>query len=198
MPINIPKPTRFIQAGYKPVEGGFDKKEEAQQETSRERAARHRQERREELTYDASDEARWARNRERVLAERQQVHDFPLVTKGSKAIQALDDSWGLQCSLEDELNNNHQYVVILDMEDSHKLLNNFLVDLGKDTSLLAKSISSANGWLQHTAPIFDAKGLVKQFGDINIKADIVESKGKQFMAFSGKKNGKEILLWVNN
>ena len=76
---------------------------------------------------------------------------------------------------------------------SQKLFNNFWVDLGKDTALLAKSISSANGWLQHTAPIFDAKGLVKQFGDINIKADIVESKGKQFMAFSGKKNGKEIL-----
>lgn len=115
------------------------------------------------------------------------------ITRGSKAIQALDDSWELECSLEDELNNNHQDVVILDMEDSHKLLNNFWVDLGKDTALLAKSISSANGWLQHTAPIFDAKGLVKQFGDINIKADIVESKGKQFMAFSGKKNGKEIL-----
>ncbi len=115
------------------------------------------------------------------------------ITRSSKAIQALDDSWGLECSLEEELNNNHQDVVILDTEDSHKLLNNFWVDLGKDTALLAKSINSANAWYQHTTPIFDAKGLVKQFGDINIKADIVESKGKLFMAFSGKKNGKEIL-----
>ncbi|MGN2670944.1 hypothetical protein ACTFQD_05935 [Aliivibrio fischeri] len=197
MSINIPKPTRYVNAFYKPVEGGFDKKEEEKQETARERAARHRQERRAELTFDASDEARWARNRERVIAERQlaaqQAHDFPLVTKGSKAIQALDDSWGLQCSLEDELNQNHQDVVILDLEDSHKLLNNFWVDLGKDTALIATSLNTANGWFQHTTPIFDAKGLVKQFGDINIKADIVESKGKQFIAFSGKKNGKEIL-----
>ncbi|WP_081249889.1 hypothetical protein, partial [Aliivibrio fischeri] len=123
----------------------------------------------------------------------QQAYDFPFVTKGSKAIQALDDSWGLQCSLEDELNQNHQDVVILDLEDSHKLLNNFWVDLGKDTALIATSLNTANGWFQHTTPIFDAKGLVKQFGDINIKADIVESKGKQFIAFSGKKNGKEIL-----
>ena len=30
------------------------------------------------------------------------------ITRRSKAIQALDDSWGLECSLEDELNNNHQ------------------------------------------------------------------------------------------
>ena len=67
---HIPKPTRFVQAGYKPVEGGFEKKEEENQETSRERAARHRQERREELRYTASDEQRWARNRERVIAER--------------------------------------------------------------------------------------------------------------------------------
>ncbi|MGF1907807.1 hypothetical protein L4C41_22285 [Aliivibrio salmonicida] len=115
------------------------------------------------------------------------------ITRHSKAVQALDDTWVQECSLEDELNNNHQDVVILDMEDSHKLLNNFWVDLGKDTALLAKSINSANAWFQHTTPIFDAVGLVKQFGDIHIKADIVESKGKQFFAFSGKKNGKEIL-----
>ncbi|MGN2754976.1 hypothetical protein [Aliivibrio fischeri] len=80
MSINIPKPTRYVNAFYKPVEGGFDKKEEEKQETARERAARHRQERRAELTFDASDEARWARNRERVIAERQlaaqQAYDF--------------------------------------------------------------------------------------------------------------------------
>ncbi|WP_336505026.1 hypothetical protein [Aliivibrio fischeri] len=123
------------------------------------------------------------------------AYDSPLITRGSKATQALDDSWRneQQCSLIDELNNNHQDVVILDIEDTHKLLNNFWVDLGKDTAFLAASINSANTWFQHTTPIFDAKGLVKQFGDINIKADIIESKGKQFIAFSGKKNGKEIL-----
>ncbi|WP_308727217.1 type VI secretion system PAAR protein [Aliivibrio sifiae] len=123
------------------------------------------------------------------------AYDSPLITRGSKATQALDDSWRneQQCSLIDELNNNHQDIVILDMEDTHKLLNNFWVDLGKDTAFLAASINSANTWFQHTTPIFDAKGLVKQFGDINIKADIIESKGKQFIAFSGKKNGKEIL-----
>ncbi|WP_236783430.1 hypothetical protein [Aliivibrio fischeri] len=197
MPINTPKLSRFVQAGYKPVEGGFDKKEETPPETTKERAARHKRERREELTYDASDEMRWTRNRERVLSERQlsapQMRDSSLITKGSKAIQALDNSWGLQCSLEEELNNNHQDVVILDLDDAHKLLNNFWTDLGKDTSQIAANLNAVNGWVQHSNPIFDAKGLAKQFGDINIKADIVESKGKQFIAFSGKKNGKDIL-----
>ena len=75
------KPTRFIQAGYKPVEGGFDKAEEVTQETTKERAARHRQERRAELTYTAEDYARWDRQRERVVAERerkaaQQAYDL--------------------------------------------------------------------------------------------------------------------------
>lgn len=43
---------------------------EQRQETTRERAERQRLERRAELTYTASDEKRWAENRERVLRER--------------------------------------------------------------------------------------------------------------------------------
>ncbi|HHC7250436.1 TPA: hypothetical protein ACN380_004208 [Vibrio parahaemolyticus] len=46
---------------------------EERQETTRERAARQRRERQEELRYTASDEKRWAENRERVLAERKAV-----------------------------------------------------------------------------------------------------------------------------
>ncbi|MFM2594156.1 hypothetical protein AAFX19_14990 [Vibrio harveyi] len=52
---------------------------EETQETTRERAARQRRERQEELRYTASDEKRWAENRERVLAERkaaQQAYDL--------------------------------------------------------------------------------------------------------------------------
>lgn len=52
---------------------------EERQETTRERAARQRWERQEELRSTASDEKRWAENRERVLAERkavQQAYDL--------------------------------------------------------------------------------------------------------------------------
>ncbi|MBM4886215.1 hypothetical protein HYO42_17120 [Vibrio parahaemolyticus] len=52
---------------------------EERQETTRERAARQRRERQEELRSTASDEKRWAENRERVLDERkavQQAYDL--------------------------------------------------------------------------------------------------------------------------
>ncbi|HCG9115557.1 TPA: hypothetical protein ACX3E3_003403 [Vibrio parahaemolyticus] len=52
---------------------------EERQETTRERATRQRRERQEELRSTASDEKRWAENRERVLAERkavQQAYDL--------------------------------------------------------------------------------------------------------------------------
>ncbi|MDF4686987.1 hypothetical protein P3517_23295 [Vibrio parahaemolyticus] len=52
---------------------------EERQETNRERAARQRRERQEELRSTASDEKRWAENRERVLTERkavQQAYDL--------------------------------------------------------------------------------------------------------------------------
>ncbi|MCZ4307634.1 hypothetical protein [Vibrio atlanticus] len=52
---------------------------EERQDTTRERAARQRLERRAELTYTAKDYARWAEDRERVLAERkavQQAYDL--------------------------------------------------------------------------------------------------------------------------
>ncbi|MFH4560483.1 hypothetical protein [Vibrio diabolicus] len=52
---------------------------EERQKTTRERAARQRRERQEELRSTASDEKRWTENRERVLAERkavQQAYDL--------------------------------------------------------------------------------------------------------------------------
>ncbi|MBT0065538.1 hypothetical protein J4H69_06260 [Vibrio alginolyticus] len=61
---------RYLSAPVTPVE---------RPKTTRERAAHQRRERQEELRYTASDEKRWAENRERVLAERkpaQQAYDL--------------------------------------------------------------------------------------------------------------------------
>lgn len=113
-------------------------------------------------------------------------------TQGLKASQVLDDSIGLQCNLEDELNANHQHVVITDLEDAHKILNNAWVDKGKSTAALAIHLNSVRGGVSNFEPLFDAKKLAKEFGDVGIKADIVTSKGKQFISFSGKKNGKAL------
>ena len=41
--------------------------------------------------------------------------------------------------------------------------------------------------------MFDAASIAKQFGDMNIKADLVESRGKIFVAFNGTaQNGKAL------
>lgn len=159
-------------------------------ETTRERAVRQRLDRRAELTPSASDEKRWKENRERVLRDRQEA-GLGSISQGLKTPQVLNDSIGLQCSLEDEMAKNHQHVLITDLEDAHKILHNVWLDSGKDVAALSTSINTAKSWFNHTEPMFDAASIAKQFGDMNIKADLVESKGKTFVAFNGTdQNGK--------
>ncbi len=63
------------------------------EETIRERAARQRRERQAELTFSQEDYDRWARNRECVVAERQQVM-FELGWLQSPVTQSQDELWG--------------------------------------------------------------------------------------------------------
>ncbi|EGR1566073.1 hypothetical protein ABVF67_000522 [Vibrio parahaemolyticus] len=162
------------------------------QETTRQRAARQRRERQEELRYTASDEKRWAEIRERVLRDRQEA-GLGQISQGLKTPQILSDSIGLQCSLEDEMAKNHQHVLITDLEDAHKILHNVWLDSGKDVAALAASINTAKSWFNHTEPMFDAASIAKQFGDMNIKADLVESRGKIFVAFNGTDQNAKVL-----
>ncbi len=142
------------------------------------------------MRYTASDEKRWAEIRERVLRDRQEA-GLGQISQGLKTPQILSDSIGLQCSLEDEMAKNHQHVLITDLEDAHKILHNVWLDSGKDVAALAASINTAKSWFNHTEPMFDAASIAKQFGDMNIKADLVESRGKIFVAFNGTdQNGK--------
>lgn len=64
------KPPSSSGGGYRPLHELESKKQEAKEETTKERAARQYRERQEELRCTASDEARWARDHERALAER--------------------------------------------------------------------------------------------------------------------------------
>lgn len=64
------KPPSSSGGGYRPLHDRESEKPVKREETTRERAERQRRERRAELTSTESDEERWARNRERVLAER--------------------------------------------------------------------------------------------------------------------------------
>lgn len=116
----------------------------------------------------------------------------PLLYSQTQTVEkVLSDSLALECSLEDEMAKNMQHVLITDLEDAHKILHNVWLDSGKDVAALAASINTAKSWFNHTEPMFDAASIAKQFGDMNIKADLVESRGKIFVAFNGTdQNGK--------
>ncbi len=116
-----------------------------------------------------------------------------LYSQTQTAKKILSDSLALECSLEEELAKNHQQVLIADLEDAHKILHNLWLEMGKDIAVIAASINNAKSWFNHTEPMFDAISIAKQFGDMNIKADLVESKGKTFIAFNGtSKNGSRL------
>ncbi|SGZ08968.1 hypothetical protein [Moritella viscosa] len=67
---------------------------EENQETTKERALRQRLERRAELTYTASDYQRWAKNRNRVIAEREKEKaDAKLLANEVKTEDDLDDTY---------------------------------------------------------------------------------------------------------
>lgn len=84
-------------------------------------------------------------------------------------------------------------MLITDLEDAHKILHNVWLESGKNTAAIAASVNSAKSWFAHTQPMFDARAIAKQFGDMGIKADLVESKGKTFVAFNGTaQNGKAL------
>lgn len=79
--------------GYKPLHDEESlKKTPLREETVRERAARQRRERQAELTFSQEDYERWERNRERVIAERQQV-TFELGWMQSPVTQSQAELW---------------------------------------------------------------------------------------------------------
>ncbi|EPZ8236041.1 hypothetical protein ACXWGC_004155 [Vibrio fluvialis] len=136
----------------------------------------------ESWSYVQANEDRYAAHRADVLSRRSpsQILD-----------DSLRDTMTSQCSLEEEMAKNHQHVLIADLEDAHKILHNIWFESGHDIAAIAASINTAKSWFNHTEPMFDAHSIAKQFGDMGIKADLVESKGKTFIAFNGTdKNGK--------
>ncbi|RTZ15681.1 hypothetical protein EJ063_11435 [Vibrio aquaticus] len=53
---------------------------------------------------------------------------------------------GLQGSLEEEMTKNKQHVMIVDLEDAHKILHNVWFEVGKDTAVIAASIKTDKAW----------------------------------------------------
>ncbi|WP_212823924.1 hypothetical protein, partial [Acinetobacter sp. LMB-5] len=78
-----------------------------------------------------------------------EIYGIPVHTEGLASQLALSDSIGLQCSLEEEMAKNHQHVMIVDLEDAHKILHNVWLDAGKNVAALAMSINTVKSWLKH-------------------------------------------------
>lgn len=134
--------------------------------------------------YVQANEDRYALQRADVLTRRNasQILD-----------ESLQDTLSSECSLEEEMAKNHQHVLIADLEDAHKILHNIWLESGRDVAAIATSINASKSWFNLTEPMFNAHSIAKQFGDMGIKADLVESKGKTFVAFAGTdKNGKTL------
>ncbi|MGY5539305.1 hypothetical protein [Vibrio brasiliensis] len=121
----------------------------------------------------------------------------PLLYSQTQTVdKILSDSLALECSLEEEMAKNMQHVLITDLEDAHKILHNLWLEAGKDVAALAASINTAKSWFSHTRPLFDAASIAKQFGDMGVKADLVESKGKTFVAFNGTDQNGRVLKYA--
>ncbi|EGR0767571.1 hypothetical protein C4G66_RS05060 [Vibrio parahaemolyticus] len=93
--------------------------------TTRERAARQRRERQEELRYTASDEKRWAENRERVLAERkpaQQAYDLTKV-EWNKDLQDQAKEYQWDTSQQENVS-----IAVLTVEEANEYLDLLIKD----------------------------------------------------------------------
>jgi len=178
---------------------------EENQETTKERALRQRLERRAELTYTASDYQRWAKNRNRVIAERQKEKAEAELAK-SIAPPTIDPNnmyWpthdfikgeDVNVVLRHELESNHQQAILLTLDDAAQTLTSMWDDSNRTDTL--KLLDKIRGAGVNGVAIYKAYEMVKQFKDLGVVANIFESNGKEYIAIVTKNNSEKILRHV--
>jgi len=178
---------------------------EENQETTKERALRQRLERRAELTYTASDYQRWAKNRNRVIAERQKEKAEAELAK-SIAPPTIDPNnmyWpthdfikgeDVNVVLRRELESNHQQAILLTLDDAAQTLTSMWDDSNRTDTL--KLLDKIRGAGVNGVAIYKAYEMVKQFKDLGVVANIFESNGKEYIAIVTKNNSEKILRHV--
>ncbi|MBT0011116.1 hypothetical protein [Vibrio alginolyticus] len=114
--------------------------------TTRERAAHQRRERQEELRYTASDEKRWAENRERVLAERKPAQQAYDLTKEEWNKDLQDQAKEYQWDTSQQENVS---IAVLTVEEANEYLDLLIKDThgqlstGKDYSGVGVGLKGA-------------------------------------------------------
>ncbi|OBU29304.1 hypothetical protein AYY22_01950 [Photobacterium kishitanii] len=110
-----------------------------------------------------------------------------------------------QCTLQEELENNHQAVLLLTEEDTFYSLKN-MIDARYHqkgeipSTLILKDIDKAKTWTEYLATGFDAVMLTRAFGDLGVTARYSVINGKTRISIATRNNGQQMLrhVLVNN
>ncbi|KJG03914.1 hypothetical protein [Photobacterium angustum] len=106
-----------------------------------------------------------------------------------------------QCTLQEELEKNHQAVLLLTEEDSFHTIKNLIDDRYHQkgqipSTLILKDIDKTKTWAEYLATGFGAVKLAQAFGDFGVTARYSVIKGKTRVSIASRNNGQQMLRHV--
>ena len=106
-----------------------------------------------------------------------------------------------KCTLQEELENNHQAVLLLTEEDSFQTIKNLIDDRYHQkgqipSTLILKDIDKSKTWAEHLATGFGAIKLAQAFGYFGVTARYSVIKGKTRVSIATRNNGQQMLRHV--
>ncbi|WP_429236455.1 type VI secretion system PAAR protein [Aeromonas salmonicida] len=99
----------------------------------------------------------------------------------------------LTAKLRDVLEANHKKAIILTLEDAMATLQDMWQEKGTDA---LKTASSTKDLGDYGMTIYKSYELVKQFGDMGVRAEVFKSNGKEYIAITTKNNSGKVLRHV--
>lgn len=99
----------------------------------------------------------------------------------------------LTAKLRDVLEANHKKAIIFTLEDAMVTLKDMWQEKGTDA---LKTASSTKDLGDYGMTIYKSYELVKQFGDLGVRAEVFKSNGKEYIAITTKNNSSKVLRHV--
>ncbi|MGL4886690.1 MAG: type VI secretion system PAAR protein [Aeromonas veronii] len=99
----------------------------------------------------------------------------------------------LTAKLRDVLEANHKKAIILTLDDAFATLQDMWKEKGTDALNAANSTKDLG---DYGMTIYKSYELVKQFGDLGVRAEVFKSNGKEFIAITTKNNSGKVLRHV--
>ena len=182
---------------------------EERQETTRERAARQRRERQEELRYTVSDEKRWKENRERVLRDRQEA-GLGQISQGLKTPLVLSEPTAPLQTVEPnviDVNSSNMHwppYNFLAKEGEKEIHVRYTQDVVETTVLAPEEWKEFFDALDKTQNIgsamkgtYDAFDTAKKLGGLGVTAYVKTHHGVDYLILKGYKQHMKTLLAGN-